>query len=160
KAEKKDNRVIPNGPIPEALPPVDLDLKVRCGQVEAGKISLGDVALGIKLENGRLRIDPLSTGLAGGKVHGTLVLDHSEQPPRTNLDLVGSGVELGQLLEPFGKKQWGAGRMALRAQLAGSGADLRSLLAAGSGRLAVTMDKGQLGAVVIEALGQDLAQAL
>ena len=156
----EDGRLIPPAPIPTALPPVDIDMDLRCARVEAGKLAIGDVGLHVALVDGRLRIDPLQAGLAGGALEGAVGLDTRNAPPATEIDLTGRRIALGELLDPFGMKEYGAGNMALRVQLNGQGGDLRSLLAGADGRVALTMEEGQIGALLIEAMGIDLGEIL
>jgi uncharacterized protein involved in outer membrane biogenesis len=158
--QPEDGRLIPPAPIPTSLPPVDVDMDLRCGRVEAGKLSIGDVGLHVGLEDGRLRVDPLKAGLAGGELQGSVGLDTREDPPGTELNFSGRKIALGELLDPFGMKEYGAGSIALRAQLSGRGADLRSVLANADGRIAFTMEQGQIGALLIEAMGIDVGEIL
>lgn len=145
-APEGDRRVIPALPLPlGALRVMDADLRLSVAELVRGGVTWRDATARLVLADGRARLDPAAVTLpGGGRLSATLAADTAEAPPRLHLTAKTptEGIELGPLLRALGLPETLTGRLALDADLAGRGQDLRAVAASLSGRLAATMPGG------------------
>lgn len=156
-----EGRLIPNTPINlETLNAVDMDVTFRGEQVEAPNLPIGGIEAKMALREGRLRVDPLEMGIAGGSVAGTVALDGSARPPKVETDLQLSNLSLAEFFRGTEMVEDIGGTIGGRVQLAGQGDNLRDLLGSANGKIGVVMGGGSMSGLVMEALGIDAAEAL
>ncbi|WP_245986911.1 AsmA family protein [Azospirillum thermophilum] len=130
------DRVIPATPIPlEKLRTTDMDVRFKGERVEAPFAPLDALDTRIRLDNGRMTLDPLSLGIGGGRIAGTVTLDGSRRTPamRTNLEV--RKLQLAQFFRdtPFARDM--GGTASGRIQLAGGGGTVADILGSADGKL-------------------------
>jgi uncharacterized protein involved in outer membrane biogenesis len=101
----------------------------------------------LTLRPGRLSVEPLSFGAAGGSVRGSLGLNvDAAAAPRTTLELEAKDLSVDALMRAAGTTAYaGGGRMQLRAALNMAGATPRALAAGVSGEVMLSVNGTTLG---------------
>jgi uncharacterized protein involved in outer membrane biogenesis len=134
-------RLFPDDPLPlEGLKAADARVALEIDELRSGELRLEKLGVGVELEGGRLRIDPLATSLVGGTLAGQLTLDSSGSVPALETSLKVEGLEAGALLAALESTDLlSGGELSLDLDLAGEGISVRRLMASLSGRVALTM---------------------
>ncbi len=167
-AAKARPRILPDKPfnLPD-LRVVDARVKFEGETVQAKKLPLENLSLALTLEDGRLRIEPLRVHVADGEVEAVADLDSKQGELDGSLDLGLKRIKLDQLLARFDIKvadlkveKEGAGTFQGRAKIETRGKSIHQLAAAADGELAFVMDGGEINALIIEAIGLDVGEAL
>lgn len=152
-------RVIPNTPIRlDSLRLFDAALDLAIAELRAQGTTYRDLATTLALEGGRARLAPFAVTLPGGRIAGTLAADASGDVPALDMALRhdGEGLDLGPLLSAYRLPAYASGRLGFSATLAGSGADVRTLLGGANGRLALSMAGGRVEIALLSAIPASL----
>ena len=167
-AAKAAPDVLPDKPfdLPD-LKMVDARVKFEGESVEARKVPLQNLSVELTLEDGQLRLDPVRLGVADGELEAVAGFDSKEGALDGDLNLSLKQIKLGQLLSRFNIKlagitleKEGVGTFGGRAQLKGHGNSIHDLAASAEGEVGIIMDGGQINALIIEAIGLDVGEAL
>jgi uncharacterized protein involved in outer membrane biogenesis len=156
-------RTIPAVPLPvEVLRRFDAELQLTVAELVAGGGTYRDSRTTARLAEGRLRMEPLSVGLPGGRLELKLGVDAAAEPPRFTLAgrQEGPGLDLRPLLQAYGLNGQAGGRLELEADLNGSGTDLRSLAGSLGGQLGLAMVNGQIDNRLLDRFTGDLRRML
>jgi len=142
---------------------MDARVRYRADSVSADTVPLNDVALDMSLDHGLLRLTPLQVGLGGGEVTSQVTLDARDAPLQGDLALTLRQVNLKPLLKQAGLPQIAedsAGVIGGQGQVSFRGNSLDESMAHLDGTLELAMAGGRLNAVLMEALGLDVGEAL
>jgi uncharacterized protein involved in outer membrane biogenesis len=140
---------------------LDMDVTLDAQRVQRpDAVPIDALAFRAVLKDGRLRFDPLSFGVAGGRVRGTAALDGTHKPMRGDLKLDVQGLKLARLFPQTESMNQSFGTLYGRAKLAGSGASVGDLLGSSNGNVTLAIDGGHVSLLLVEMLGLDLAEAL
>jgi len=109
----------------------------------------------VKLTSGVLQLEPISMGIAGGTVAGSIRVDSNVVPAalETRLDL--RAVQLNQLFPAVETTKSSLGKLSGQLDLKGRGNSLAQMLGTSSGDVAVLMGKGQISNILLEFMGLD-----
>jgi uncharacterized protein involved in outer membrane biogenesis len=160
--------LLPDEPfdVPE-LRSMDARVSYRAKQVLARKLPLEDMAVDLTLEDGQLTLEPLRFGIAGGTSESVIRLDGRNDVLAGELDLNVRNVRLNQLLSRFDidlagieMEEEGVGTFRGRARLAVRGNSVKQLAGSADGQIVFIMGGGQINALIVEALGLDIGEAL
>lgn len=133
---------LPFDDLPKAVAKIDLRVdQLRLPDAPA----LSGLVVGLRLERGVLRADPLAFGVAGGQVRGAVTLD-AGAPARLDLRVDASGVSAEELAHVAGNRKVGGGKVQLVTSLAMRGNTPRALAASANGDLLVRVDDMTLAA--------------
>lgn len=152
-------KVFPSDPLPLAsLKAADVTLQFKTGALITRTLTLNDLNLSLKLDNGKLRIAPLSAKVAGGSLIANIGLDASGG----NSALWDHNIELRQIepgqLPGFRDKQLLSGaKTDISSQGKGAGASVGAIMAGLDGNLLIRTGQGRITA---RALESDAANAL
>lgn len=152
-------KVFPSDPLPLAgLKAADVALKFKTGALITRNLTINELDLTLKLNNGKLQIAPLSAKLAGGGLNANIGLDASGG----NAVLWNHAVELRQIepgqLPGIKEKQLLSGaKTDITSKGKGSGASVSAIMAGLDGNLLIKTGKGRITA---RALESDTANAL
>ena len=113
----------------------------------------------IILDNGRLRLEPLRFGIAGGRVNSAIRLDGSKDPLRGQIEIDARGLELEQLL-PVASKQATFGQVNVSIALAGRGNSVAALLGTSDGEAKFLVDDGAISKTLLETAGLNIGNIL
>lgn len=136
-------------------------VRFRAERVEAPrKLPLERVEFTLRVEQGKLRFEPLTFGIGGGNIDGRLIVDAGMQPAHGQIRAKMRDVDLGDLLQDFGIPSGGFGtiRASLDARFAGD--SVANAFGSADGSLLVYMHRGQVDAVLISLAGLDAGRAL
>jgi uncharacterized protein involved in outer membrane biogenesis len=121
---------------------------------------LDAVRLGLELEGGRLRLDPLELGFAGGRLTSHATIDARTKPAKLAGDLVLTSIDLKRLLEEAEIDRPGFGTVGGRAELSTSGSSLRAMASNLDGDFGILMQNGELSETLVELAALDLGEYL
>lgn len=159
--ERDRDRVLPDAAINlERLRATDLDVRLRARRINAPDLPLDDMDARFILDRGRLTVEPLKFGAAGGTIAGRVMLDGRTAVPGVQAAVTLRGLSLRSFFEGKAMQDLFAGRFGGRLQLTGTGHSLADVLASSNGRVTATMSGGKLSLLVIEAAGIDVAEGL
>lgn len=159
--ERARPRVLPDTPYElDKLRAMDADVRLKANRINAPGWPLDDMDAHLRLENGRLRLDPLNFGVADGDLRSTIDMDASVSPIRTHADITARGLTLAKLTPNLKLAQDSVGRVSGRIVLKGEGNSIARMLGTGNGNVAVGMGAGRVSNLLMEYAGLDLAEIL
>jgi uncharacterized protein involved in outer membrane biogenesis len=125
------------------------------------------MSLNLTLYDGKLTFEPLQFELADGELDARMSLDGRNDILDGEFDLTLRNIKLNQLFSRFDveiadieMEQEGVGTFGGGAQLKARGNSIHALAASADGEVAVIMDGGQISALIVEAIGLDVGEAL
>ena len=152
-------KVFPSDPLPLAgLKAADVTLQFKTGALITRTLTLNDLDLGLKLDNGKLRIAPFSAKVAGGSLMANIGLDASGGNSALwdhNIEL--RQIEPGQLPGIREKQLLSGAKTDISSQGKGAGASVSAIMAGLNGNLLIKTGQGRITA---RALESDAASAL
>lgn len=153
-----ERRLIPAVPIETAvLHKLNLQADLSVGRLEASPAPpVRDITLAVRLDRGRLTVDPLKASVAGGTLQGSLVLDGRERMPSSSLQLDIRDLRLDRAVPA----EYLSGRLSGRIDLRGRGRTLADLLESSDGQLLFVVRGGEIQAALVELMGLDLGEWL
>ncbi|MBV8605707.1 MAG: AsmA family protein [Pelomonas sp.] len=158
----RSGRVLPDRPFDlPALNRMDAALDIRLSSLDLDSRALEPLApVGAKLElrDGRLALNALQIGVAGGQLSGTTTLDAQVDPPQWQANLAVQGLVLDRWLREHSKAF--GGTLQGLAVVQGQGRSTAALLGSLDGGVVVTLRHGHMSHLATELAGLDLARAL
>lgn len=153
-------RLLPDKPINlPKLRGADFDVRYAAQRVQSEKTPFDDIDAHLRIEDGVLSLRPLSFGVGGGGIAANLLLDGTQALARVEADADFRQVDFGRVLLEATQFR-GAGRIDGRASLRAHGNTVADLLAAGNGKLRLSMVGGDMSALLINLAGLDFGNAL
>ncbi len=156
-----EERVLPDRAIDlSKLRDVDAEFRFRGKSVAVDRVPMQDVDMHIVLGDGVLRYDPVSIGIAGGRV--TLVgrVEAQRATPRFDGRIEVRNVDLARLIPALKSPRGRTGRFAGYIELAADGHSVRELAATADGEGALLMSGGEASALALLLTNLDLANAI
>ncbi len=156
-------RLFPADPLPlDGLRAIDAKASLKADEIVLpGGAELTGTAFDLRLDKGRLRVEPVQITVSGGTLKGAVSLDASGKVPALDFGLAGQGVETAALLEKLGVSGFlQGGRTDLDVHLKGDGASVRDLMAGLDGEVTVRMGDGRVRRQALELAGADVAMQL
>lgn len=155
------DRVLPQRPYELArLRRMDADVTLRATRVVADPLPLESLEGHLVLDAGKVTLDPLQLGVAGGTIGSRIVLDASGAPIASDADITLRGLELPKLFPEAELAKGSAGRIGGRIELAGRGNSVAQMLATSNGQVGLVMGRGRISNLLLELAGLDVAEAL
>ena len=121
--------------------------------VEALPLDKGSVH--IKLNAGVLDLTPVSIGLAGGTVAGSIRIDASVKPAVLATQLDVRAIQFNKLFPTVDLTKNSLGKFSGQLDLKGRGNSAAQMLGSASGNVALLMGKGEISNILMEFLGLD-----
>ena len=145
-------RVFPSDPLPlTALKAADVALKFKTGALITRNLIINDLDLTLKLNNGKLRITPLTAGLAGGSLKANMGLDASSGDSALWDHAVEfRQIEPGQLPGIKEKQLLSGAKTDISSKGKGAGASVSAIMAGLDGKLLIKTGKGRITARALE----------
>jgi len=135
------NRVIPDTKLPlPALRRADADLRLSVGEAVWRGVSYRAAEATLHLDNGSLRLDPVTLQGPGGPMRAQLAAQ--ADPPSLAVSLQAPGLAAGPVLAMFGAPEFSSGTVDLTLDLRGQGDSLRQLAATLDGHAGFAMVDG------------------
>jgi hypothetical protein len=157
-----DGRVFPADPLPfDGLKAVDAVVKFTGQQVIKAPITFENVVVDLALDNGKLTLTQLDTGVTGGTVAVSAVVDASQATPLVSAKVTARQVEAGTLSQTLGiTKVLSGGKVDLDLDVTGSGASVREIMAGLNGSSNLEMGEGRINNRFAEIVLADLVKLL
>jgi len=114
----------------------------------------------VVMKAGKLTLDPLDFGLAGGTVHGKVVLDGSRAPMQGHIELGARHLKLKKLFPKFDAMRTSLGEINGRADLDAHGNSVAALLASADGELKLLMNDGAISRNLLETAGLNVGNVI
>jgi len=132
---------------------LDFDLRFSAASATFGSIPLSKVAAVAKTK-GELSTFDISDAMGlGGNFQVGVRADKSGDPDQLELRLNGTEIELGQLAQPFGRRNLiPQGKANLSVFLKGQGSTIENLLSTANGEVSATFGPGQLPGIDLQKL--------
>ncbi len=161
KREAGRKQVLPDKPFELGkLRSIDADVRLKATRIDAASLPISGIDTRVRLEAGKLGIDPLEANVAGGRVQGRVGLDASGDPIAASTRLRLRSLQLPRLAPAIDSLTNSAGTLSGSVELAGRGNSVADLLATSNGNLSLGVGKGRLSNLVLELAGLDIAESL
>lgn len=165
RADAGDGQVLPDEKLdPQRWQQLDLDLRLAAEKVQAGNVPLDAFTVGITLQAGQLRVEPLRLQLGEGHLQGHVAVDARDAPAVAEVDLELRRLPVARLLDGLGVDTTSFGTLSGHArgglEVGGRGLSVESMLAQGDGAITLMMDGGTISRTLVTALELDLLRLL
>ena len=161
RAKRADGRVLPTKPFElDRLTTMDADVRFVAKSLQNKKLPLDDLRAHLVLDAGRLRLDPLDFGVAGGDVISDIRLDATREPYAVTVSLRAKRLRLDRLFPTVEALKSSEGLIGGRAKLEGQGNSVGAMLGSADGEVGVSMGGGEISSLIIELVGLDIAEAV
>ncbi|WP_407314602.1 AsmA family protein [Pseudomonas sp. nanlin1] len=121
--------------------------------VHSDKLPVNDLYTHIILDDGRLRLEPLRFGVAGGRLDAQISLDGQHVPLKGSTRLSARGFKLKQLFPGFEPMQTSFGELNGDADITGTGNSVAALLGSANGNLKMLINDGAISRDLMEIAG-------
>ena len=138
---------------------MDARVSYRAARVRSERFPLRGLSLDINLDNGLLRLDPMTLELRQGRVTGWALINARQETPRAEVDVRLSNARMESILALQGDPPL-AGRLMGRVRLAGSGASVRDAAANANGTISLVTPDGEVREAFAELTGINVTRGL
>jgi AsmA family protein len=139
---------------------MDADVTYDAKSVLAPKMPMKTVSLHLTLDDGLLKIDPLSFVLDAGKFAGNVTIDARKDIPETRIDMSISDIDLSQFKGAKEKQPPLQGTLLGRLNVHGSGGSVHKLASGADGTVSFALPEGQMNQALAELTGIDVTKGL
>jgi AsmA family protein len=139
---------------------MDADVTYQARSVVAPKLPMKEVRFHLLLNEGVLKLDPLSFVLDSGKFAGNVSIDAAKDVPESTIDMGIDAVDLSQFTSAKLKQPPLQGSMSGRLKIHGYGASVHKLAASADGTVSVALPTGQMNEPLAELTGIDVVNGL
>ena len=166
--ETADARVLPDKKfrVPD-LRAFDARISFTGESIQASKLPLERLALELTLDDGVITAKPLRVDLAGGELEAAAQLDGREDVLGGELEVALRQIRINELLSRFDVEfaeieleKEGVGAFSGRTTLEVRGNSIHEMAASADSQLVLIMDGGQINALIVEAIGLDIGEAV
>jgi uncharacterized protein involved in outer membrane biogenesis len=158
---EQDGRLLPTKKINPALwSNFDLDIDYNADRIESVFLPIDRIKVHVTSKSGWLTVDPLVTGLADGTIAGFVSLDATRAPLAGELDIRINALELQDMLAKLKVEGEGFGEINGRVRLQGRGTSVDQLAGTADGQVVLSMSGGAIDALIVEAIGLDIAESI
>jgi uncharacterized protein involved in outer membrane biogenesis len=155
------NRILPDARLDiSRVRNMDARVSYRAAHVRSETFPLRGLSLDINLDDGLLRLDPLTLSLRQGRLAGAVAINAREETPRVELDARLSDARLESVFAFNGANPPLTGALLGRAQLSGSGASVRQAAANASGDISLVSPSGEVREAFAELTGINVTRGL
>ena len=138
---------------------MDANVKYHAAAVKTEKLSIKEIFLALKLEQGVLSFTPVSFTLPQGKLTSNITVDGSKDVPEVSIDSRITDVRLSQFKTKDGQEPID-GTMVGRAILEGRGKSLHEVGSTAAGTLSIVVPHGDIRKAFAELMGINAANGL
>ena len=158
---KASSHVLPRTPFStERWNDMDADVKLVATRVQRPKqLPIDSLSTHLVLKDAVLTLDPLTFGVASGKVASRVVIDSHPKPPQGAIRAQVENLKLAQLFPTLKSMEDAYGQMYGAVDLKGRGASVGELLATSDGTMVLTANGGRVSDLLTELLEIDVAKA-
>lgn len=162
KSKDKNGKVLPAQQFhPERWRKLDADVKFSGKKiVHSPTLTARDASTEIKLKSGVLTAAPLSFGLGGGRMDGSLSIDARQDEAQAQLRLAARRLQVNKLFPKLGSVQASFGEVDGEGELRGTGNSVSAMLASADGQMNAIVSEGSVSKFILEAAGLNVADAV
>ncbi|MEJ2897048.1 AsmA family protein [Bordetella avium] len=136
---------------------MDADIQLSAARILHGdKLPVGNLDVGVSLNDGVLVLNPLRFDMAGGRLDGKLHLDGARTPMQGRIDLGIRRLQLKQMFPGVQAMQRALGELNGDIALSGSGNSVAALLGTANGQARVLLHDGLISRSLMEIAGLNL----
>lgn len=159
-AEEASPRLLPSDPfsIPD-IRAADFNVHYEGKRIEDENTPLDNLVTTLRIENGKVTLDPLDFKVGTGEIASTIVLDARQDPIHTTADVDFRRVDMRRLMESTGLFE-GTGTIGGRANLDTHGNSLADMLGEGNGEMKLAMAGGDVSALLVNLAGLDIGNSI
>jgi len=137
---------------------MDADVSLDAARiVHASKLPLSDLSAHVVLQDGKLTLDPLRFGMAGGTMSATARLDGSGTPLTGRVDMRARRLQLKQLFPSAESMQKTLGELNGYLAISGAGNSVAALLGTATGDVKMLVNDGVISRSLMELAGLNVA---
>ena len=138
---------------------MDARVSYRATRVRSERFPLRGLSLDINLDNGLLRLDPMTLDLSRGRIAGSAAINARGETPRADLDVRLSNARLESILALSGDAPL-TGSLHGRVRLTGYGASVRDAAANANGAITLVTPDGEVREAFAELTGINVTRGL
>lgn len=154
-------RVLPDMPFKtDRWDSVDAEVSLKATSIRAENLPLENLVTHLSLRDSVLKLDPLSFGVAGGQLNGTILLDGRQDPIQARAQVRAKKIRLASLLPNAGLNSNSVGQINGEFDLSGSGRSVGGMLATASGKVGLVVVGGEVSQLMMERIGLHLWEIL
>ncbi|MBC7945399.1 MAG: AsmA family protein [Burkholderiales bacterium] len=152
-----EKRALPDEGFPsERLRSMDADVKYKAKQIRSRKaLPLDSLVAHLKIEDGKLTVQPLNFGFAGGNIVSSVALDARKEPVTSEATVQFKKLRLKKLMPTVEMADNSSGEIGGSAEFKSTGNSASKILAGLDGRLGLAMDGGEISNLLLEFVGLD-----
>jgi AsmA family protein len=156
-AADRTRKVLPTAVLDLAkLKSMNADVTYSAADIRHVKeLPLDEGRIHVLLKNGVLQMDPISLGVAGGSIVGSIKVDSNPAPAAFNARLDVRGAQLNKLFPTVETTKSSLGKISGKFDLNGRGNSAAQMLGGASGDVAILMGRGELSNILLEFMGLD-----
>lgn len=154
-AAAERHRVLPDIPFRTARwDSVDADIKLNAGTIIRPKaLPIDKLYTHVRLRDSVLSLEPITFGVAGGSLSGTIKLDGQHSPIQAEARLEAKEIIFEKLLPTVKLKAAEIGHVTGRIELAGRGNSVADMLATANGSAGLIVSGGEVSKLAMEMAG-------
>ena len=154
-------RVLPDAPLDvEKLQEFNAKVSYRATRVNAGELPIDELIVDFALQDGEMRLNPVSLQIGDGTLQLEIQTKTSARPVTTQLSAEVRNLDLRRVLSTLEVGDESAGTLAGRAKLWMTGDSIAKLLGSADGGLYLLMSGGHLDQLLVELAGLDAAESV
>jgi uncharacterized protein involved in outer membrane biogenesis len=139
---------------------MDADVKLVANRIQRPQaLPIDTLSTHLVLKDAVLHLDPLTFGVAGGKVASRVTIDSHESPPKGQVHAQVENLKLAELFPKLKSMEDAYGQMYGAVDLQGRGASVGDLLGTSNGTMVLTASGGRVSDLLTELLEIDVAKA-
>jgi uncharacterized protein involved in outer membrane biogenesis len=139
---------------------MDADVTYRAGSITASKLPLKQVSLHLLLNQGVLKMDPLSFEFDQGRFSGSVIIDGAKDSPETTIDMGIDNVNLAEFKSAKAKEAPLQGELRGRVKIHGRGTSIHKLASVADGTISLAIPNGQVNEAIAELTGINVIKGL
>ena len=154
-----DDRALPAEPFKtDRWNALDVDLNFTGKRiVRTANLPIENVSTHVRMDNGKLTLDPLKFGVAGGTLDSSWIFDGSSVPLKAQLKVEVRHLKLKQLFPSAAAVQTSLGEMNGDGALTAVGNSMAALAAASNGEVKLIVTDGTISSTLLEEAGLNVA---
>lgn len=153
------SRVLPDKEFKlDRLRAVNADVKLSAKSIVGNNLPLDDLTVHVMLHNGKVTLQPLNFGVAGGNIISNIVLHTDSALATAHAEIEFKRLSLNKLFPTVELTETSIGLIGGRAKFTGSGNSFAQLLASADGQAGFSMSGGQISNLLLEIIGIDGAE--
>jgi uncharacterized protein involved in outer membrane biogenesis len=155
-AQAQRDRVLPDQEFRlDRLRAMDADVRFAGQSIRNKNLPFEKINARVRVDDGRMTLDPLDFGVAGGSIAARVVIDGRKDVPSATAKVDVARLQLPKLLPSVELMHSSLGTIGGRMDLSGQGKSLGAMLASANGRFAVAMSAGEISNTLLEIVGLD-----